>query len=156
YTTEINLAARRWIGEVAAAIGRGYVVTVDYGFPASVYHAPYRSGGTLTSYLRHRRSEEVLAEPGTRDITAHVAFTALARAGEAAGLATLGFVDQQRFLMGIARDELAGTPGPRVGLEKNTRAWNTLTHPEHLGTRFHALVQAKEAPAELDGLRFAR
>jgi hypothetical protein len=36
------------------------------------------------------------------------------------------------------------------------RAWNTLTHPEHLGSRFQVLLQAKDAPASLDGLRFAR
>jgi SAM-dependent MidA family methyltransferase len=156
YATEINLSARRWMKEVASAVRQGYVLTLDYGFPASAYYAPFRAGGTLTAYLNHRRSEEVLTEPGSRDITAHVDFTALTRAGEEAGLATLGLVDQQRFLMGIARDELAERPGPRTHIQENLRAWNTLTHPEYLGARFHALVQSRNAPAHLDGLLFAR
>jgi len=98
----------------------------------------------------------VLAEPGMRDITAHVDFTALAWAGEAAGLTTLGFLDQQRFLMGVAHDELSGAAGPLTNIQDNLGAWNTLTHPEHLGANFFVLLQAKDAPGNLDGLRFAR
>jgi SAM-dependent MidA family methyltransferase len=89
-------------------------------------------------------------------LTAHVDFTALARVGAAAGWTTLAFADQQRFLMGIAHDELNGTRGPKVNLQENLRAWHTLTHPDHLGATFYALLQARNAPAELDGLRFAR
>jgi SAM-dependent MidA family methyltransferase len=156
YTTEINLQSRRWMKEVARMLQRGYVLTIDYGYPASVYYADYRTGGTLTAYVKHRAIDEVLIEPGMRDLTAHVDFTTLARVGESAGLTTLGFVDQQRFLMGIAQHELAGTDGPRVKIQENLGGWNTLTHPEFLGADFHALLQAKDAPAELDGLRFAR
>ncbi|HUB67150.1 MAG TPA: SAM-dependent methyltransferase [Candidatus Methylacidiphilales bacterium] len=156
YTTEVNLRARCWMRDLGATLERGYVLTLDYGFPASVYYADFRMGGTLTAYRHHRRTDEVLAAPGTRDITAHVDFTALAQAGEKGGLITLGFTEQQRFLMGVAHDELKGTEGPRVGIANDLRAWNTLTHPEYLGTRFHALLQAKNAPRTLDGLRFAR
>jgi SAM-dependent MidA family methyltransferase len=97
----------------------------------------------------------VLADPGEQDITAHVDFTALARAGESAGLATLGFLDQQHFLTGIAHDELAGGV-PRAGVAENLRAWQTLTHPDYLGARFQVLLQAREAPRDLAGLRYAR
>ncbi len=156
YTTEINLRARRWIGEVARALNRGYALTIDYGYPASLYYAPFRSHGTLTAYVKHHSVDDVLAEPGMRDITAHIDFTALAQAGEEAGLVPLGFLDQQRFLMGVAHDELSGAGGPLVNIQENLGAWNTLTHPEHLGADFFALLQAKNAPANLDGLRFAR
>ncbi len=156
YTTEINLRARQWIAEVAHALDRGYVLTIDYGHPAANYYAPHRTGGTLTAYVKHHPVDDVLAEPGMRDITAHVDFTSLARAGEEAGLTTLGFLDQQRFLMGVAHDELSGAGGPKVKIQESLGAWNTLTHPEHLGADFFALVQMKDAPAKVDGLRFAR
>ena len=156
YTTEINLRARGWMEEVGRAMDRGYVLTIDYGYPASIYYAPFRSGGTLTAYVKHHGVDDVLAEPGMRDITAHIDFTALAQAGGKAGLATLGFLDQQRFLMGVAHDELSEAGGPRVKIRENLGAWNTLTHPEHLGADFFALLQAKNAPANLDGLRYAR
>ena len=156
YTTEINLRARSWIADVARALDRGYVLTIDYGHPAALYYASHRTSGTLTAYVKHHAVDDVLAEPGLRDITAHVDFSALDQAGENAGLTTIGFLDQQRFLMGIAHDELSGAGGPLAKIQENTRAWNTLTHPEHLGATFFALVQAKDAPANLDGLRFAR
>ena len=144
------------MSEVGRALHRGYVLTIDYGHPASLYYAPHRSHGTLTAFVKHHGVDDVLAEPGMRDITAHVDFTALHQAGERAGLATLGFLDQQHFLMGVAHDELSGAGGPQVGIQKNLGAWNTLTHPEHLGADFFALLQAKNAPTNLDGLRFAR
>jgi len=156
YTTEINLRARSWMAEVAHALARGYVVTIDYGHPAALYYASHRTGGTLTAYVKHHAVDDVLAEPGMRDITAHVDFTALAQVGEKAGLVTLGFLDQQHFLMGIAHDELSGLREPMLHIQQSLRAWNTLTHPEHLGADFFALLQAKDAPTELDGLRFAR
>jgi SAM-dependent MidA family methyltransferase len=156
YTTEVNIQARHWMKEVAQAMARGYILTIDYGFPASVYYAPFRAHGTLTAFVKHHAVDDVLAEPGLRDLTAHVDFTALARVGAAAGWTTLAFADQQRFLMGIAHDELNGTRGPKVNLQENLRAWHTLTHPDHLGATFYALLQARNAPAELDGLRFAR
>jgi hypothetical protein len=43
-----------------------------------------------------------------------------------------------------------------VAIQENLGAWNTLTHPDHLGVDFFALLQAKNAPANLDGLRFSR
>jgi SAM-dependent MidA family methyltransferase len=156
YTTEIALRARDWMQKVAEVMYRGYVLTIDYGFLSHHYYAPHRSTGTLTAYARHKRVQNVLAQVGEQDITTHVDFTWLSRAGRRGGLTNLGFVDQQRFLTGIAHDELAGAPGPRVGVAENTQAWQTLTHPQHLGTKFFALVQAKNATAGLDGLRFAR
>jgi SAM-dependent MidA family methyltransferase len=156
YTTEVNLRAHDWITGVARAMHRGYVLTIDYGYPASGYYAPHRSTGTLTAFVKHRGIDDVLTEPGLRDITAHVDFTALSEIGEEAGLATLGFLDQQHFLMGLAHNELSGAPGPRAGIQQSLNAWNTLTHPSHLGATFFALLQGKDAPANLDGLRFAR
>ena len=79
YTTEINLLARSWIEGVAHAMQRGYVLTIDYGYPAELYYADFRTGGTLTAYVKHKPVDDVLVEPGMRDITAHIDFTALMR-----------------------------------------------------------------------------
>jgi SAM-dependent MidA family methyltransferase len=156
YRTEINLAARRWMQDITSLMRRGYIVTIDYGYPASVYYAPFRREGTLTCYHEHRRGENVLADPGGCDITAHVDFTALARVGEKAGWQTLALVDQQRFLMGIAHDEMAGSSVYSPPLTEQLPAWRTLTDPGFLGAKFQVLVQAEDAPEKLDGLRFAR
>lgn len=154
YQTEIGLAARRWMSGTAGFLRRGYVVTIDYGYEGSKYYAPYRRTGTLTCYRGHRRDDNVLEMPGEQDITAHVDFTALEQAGEAAGLRTLGLVDQQRFLVGVLEDSMKSTKTPLTSGE--IQAFRTLTHPEHLGERFKVLVQGRDAPENLCGLRFAR
>jgi SAM-dependent MidA family methyltransferase len=156
YRTEICPASRDWMRGVAGFFRRGYVLTIDYGYPASVYYAPFRGDGTLTCFVKHHSGDEVLRGPGEQDLTAHADFTALVRAGESAGLETLALVDQQRFFTGVAHDELSGAVVYPDGLLKQLPGWQTLTHPEHMGTRFHVLVQAKNAPRDLDGLRFAR
>lgn len=156
YRTEIALAARNWMRGVADFLRRGYVLTIDYGFPASLYYAPFRCDGTLTCYRHHRRGNEVLSAPGEQDITAHVDFTALARAGSLAKLAPLALIDQQRFFTGIAQEELSGAVVCEPSIAGQVRAWQMLTHPEHLGTRFQVLVQAKDAPEGLECMRFAR
>lgn len=43
YTTEVNLDAPKWAEGVASKIERGWVLTIDYGFPRARYYA--RSGG---------------------------------------------------------------------------------------------------------------
>ena len=150
YCTEISLEARRWMRGASACLRRGYIVTIDYGFPASLYYAPFRKEGTLSCYRNHRRGLDVLSAPGEQDVTAHVDFTALAHVGEMAGWTTQGWVDQQHFLTGIVEQE------NEVVRPAEVRAFQTLTHPDHLGMRFKALVQAKNAPGGLAGLRFAR
>ena len=81
---EASLDAPRWVERIAGSIERGYALTIDYGYTRAEY-ARFPSG-TLMSYRRHTPREDVLEEPGERDLTAHVDFTALEEAGAAHGL----------------------------------------------------------------------
>jgi len=47
----------------------------------------------------HRADPDPLAEPGLKDITAHVNFTGIALAAQDAGLAVVGYTSQARFLL---------------------------------------------------------
>ncbi|MEI9998160.1 MAG: SAM-dependent methyltransferase [Verrucomicrobiota bacterium] len=147
YTTEINLRAWHWIGDVGRALHRGYVVTIDYGFPGHEYYATHRTAGTLTGYSSHRRVDDILASPARTTSPRTSISPRWCVAAATARLRALGFVDQQRFLTGIAHDELGSAAGPRAGVAENTRAFQTLTHPQHLGAAFQVLVQGKDAPA---------
>ncbi len=155
FCTEIGLAARSWAAKTAEFLRRGYYLTIDYGFPAAAYYAPFRREGTLTCYHQHRRGDDVLHAPGEQDITAHVDFTALGRAGESAGLETLGLIDQMRFLTGIVKEHVE-RGGRSIDLGPDVKAWQTLAHPEHLGERFKVLVQGRDAPGGVSGLHFVR
>ena len=85
---EANLEALVWVERIARALDRGWVITIDYGYTRreSVRFAR----GTLMGYRRHTAREDVLDDPGERDITAHVNFSALEDHGAACGLASNG------------------------------------------------------------------
>jgi SAM-dependent MidA family methyltransferase len=101
YRSEVNLAALDWLETVSARLNRGYLLTIDYGYPAARYYSPARNQGTLQCYYRHAHHNDPFAYVGEQDITAHVDFTALEKCGEKAGLHKLGFTQQGLFLMAL-------------------------------------------------------
>ncbi|MDZ8054739.1 MAG: class I SAM-dependent methyltransferase [Aulosira sp. ZfuVER01] len=101
YRSEINLAALDWLSIVSERLQRGYVLTIDYGYPASRYYNPRRSQGTLKCYYHHRHHDNPYVNIGQQDITAHVDFTALERWGDRCGLDKVGFTQQGLFLMAL-------------------------------------------------------
>ncbi|HVM50270.1 MAG TPA: SAM-dependent methyltransferase [Candidatus Acidoferrum sp.] len=143
FVVEVCPAAHEWWRAAADALGPGKLLTFDYGLTADELLAPERKRGTLRAYRRHQLSDDVLADPGMQDITAHVNFSALQVAGEAAGLRTEAFQSQEQFLTHVAGK--AWQEGSSFGewTARSTRQFQTLTHPEHLGRAFRVLVQAR-------------
>lgn len=101
YCTEVNLQALDWLHTVAQRLRRGYVLTIDYGYPAHRFYNPTRSQGTLQCYYQHAHHSNPYVHVGQQDITAHVDFTSLQRQGERLGLQTLGLTQQALFLMAL-------------------------------------------------------
>ena len=153
YCTEVNLAAREWIADVARSIRRGFFLAVDYGFTRDEYYAPWRMSGTLSAYADHRRESDPLARPGEIDLTAHVEFTSLIEAATAAGLSLAGFTDQHHFMVGLGAAHFAHEANAA-----ERRAFQTLMHPQFMGTAFKVVCFAKavEPSLPLAGFRFAR
>ncbi len=79
-------------------------MTVDYGDLAERLYTPNRPSGTLLAYRHHTASEDLYFEPGERDLTAHVNFSALIDAGREAGLEFTGLTTQERFLMALGEE----------------------------------------------------
>lgn len=103
---EVNLGLDGWTAEAAAALERGFVLTVDYGRAAAdLYSAAQRFRGTLTTFYRHTQTDRPLERIGRQDLSAQVDFTALTNAGRRAGLNLLGYSTQSAFLhhLGLGR-----------------------------------------------------
>jgi SAM-dependent MidA family methyltransferase len=152
---EVNLAAPAWMASASASLRRGYVLTLDYGYPAPELYAPWRRQGTLLTFYRHTSGEDPFVRIGRQDMTASVDFTTLTRAGEAAGLRTLGLTTQARFLSALGI--WSALEGPRVERLESffalRKAVTVLTDPAGLG-RVKVLVQGKDVPDILPrGLR---
>jgi SAM-dependent MidA family methyltransferase len=146
YRSEINLAAIDWLSIVADRLQRGYVVTVDYGYPASRYYNPRRSQGTLQCYYQHRYHDNPYINIGRQDITTHVDFTALERWGEQCGLTKVGFTQQGLFLMALGLGErIASLSYQEVSIAQllqRRESLHQLIDPTGLGG-FGVLVQTK-------------
>jgi len=149
---EANLALPAWLNEASEKLVRGYLLAVDYGYTGVVEG----TGGSLQCYARHRVLASPLQEIGRADITAHVDWRSVAKAGEQHGLGVIGFTDQHHFLTGLISGPMQEEFGPKA-TPATRRALQTLLHPEFLGTRFQYLVLGKHTPADmLSGFRFAR
>ena len=98
---EINLAAPAWMRNIAGLLKSGFVLTIDYGYLASELYAPWRTTGTLMCYYQHTSGENPFIRIGEQDLTAHVDFSALIKAGEESGLQQLFYGDQCKFLLGL-------------------------------------------------------
>jgi len=100
-TAEINLGLPAWAEEVSAALGAGFVLTIDYGRPAAELYSLQRYRGTLTTFYRHTQTDTPLRRIGSQDITAQVDFTSVVNAGRQVGLEPLGFTRQRQFLSNL-------------------------------------------------------
>jgi len=155
---EVNLRALDWMAEVARNLQKGFVVTIDYGYPAHELYAPHRSEGTLLCYFRHRSSDNPYERLGEQDITSHVNFTSLIQKGEEEGLRLTGLVPQYRFLFGLGLLEEIESLGRGMSDAEALQMRLSIKHliePETgMGEVFKVLIQHKgiEKP-ELDGLR---
>lgn len=160
YRSEVNLAALDWLSIVASCLQRGYLLTIDYGYPASRYYSPARQQGTLQCYYRHMRHDNPYINIGRQDITAHVDFTALEVWGKVCGLDNVGFTQQGLFLMALGLGDriaaLSTTSNQSIQqVLRRREALHQLIDPLGLGG-FSVLVQSKgltAAPARpLKGL----
>jgi len=143
FVVERSPAAVAWWRQAARALARGRLMALDYGFDEDDVVRPERVQGTARGYFRHRLVEDLLAQPGAQDLTAHVDFPRLMREGEAAGLTTVEFLPQGRWLGRVAT-EVFSAGGDRAGwLAERARGLQTLTHPAHLGHSLRVLVQGQ-------------
>ncbi|MDX1563367.1 MAG: SAM-dependent methyltransferase, partial [Gammaproteobacteria bacterium] len=104
YRSEVCLQLAPWIEAIAAAIGRGGLLLIDYGMTRRDYYRHERTDGTLICHYRHRAHDDPLLWPGLQDLSAWVDFSAAAAAAEHAGLDVSGYTTQAQFLV----ESLAG------------------------------------------------
>ena len=146
--TEVHLQAEAFIGTLADRLSRGAAFFIDYGFPEREYYHPQRTAGTLMCHRAHRVDTDPLSEVGLKDITAHVNFTAIALAGQDAGLNVLGYTSQARFLLNCGLAELLQGAEARIAAPAQK-----LLMEHEMGELFKVIGFAKGG--EFDALGFS-
>ena len=143
YTFDYCPAATEWWRQAAQGLERGRLLTCDYGLVGGELLRPERLGGTVRAYRDHRVGDDLLADPGHQDLTAHVNFSALQRAGETVGLHTQDLLTQEQFLTRIVLEAMRQPASFGDWTDERTRQFRTLSHPSHLGHSFRTLVQGR-------------
>jgi SAM-dependent MidA family methyltransferase len=153
YESELALFARAWMRSLGRFLERGAILAIDYGFPAREYFHPQRSMGTLACHYRHRVHGDPFFLPGLQDITAHVDFSALARAAADAGLDVLGYASQAQFLINCGITDLLAAEDPADAKRylPAAAAVQKLLSPSEMGELFKVLAVGKGVTLPLLG-----
>ena len=153
YESELALAARAWMRSLGGCLQRGAILVIDYGFPEREYFHPQRSMGTLACHYRHHAHGDPFYLPGLQDVTAHVDFSALARAAADAGLEVLGYTGQAQFLVNCGITELldAEDPSDAKRYLPAAAAAQKLLSPAEMGELFKVLAVGKGVACPLMG-----
>lgn len=159
FRTEINLDSSQWLKENADALQRGFIITIDYGYPSHDLYNSLRHNGTLMCYHIHRTNNDPYVHIGDQDITSHVNFSALCHWGWKNGIVCCGLTDQASFLLSLGykeyfRNQDVGIEDMIASARKEAMLSHTLLFD--MGMKYKVLVQSKGVPAcELSGLKVA-
>src|SRR5256714_6286786 len=82
-----NQSQLDWIASVARKLRRGFVLTIDYGFPRTEFRE------VVQVRAKHRELDSPFEQIGEADITAHVNWTDIAEAAEKSEMRLIGFTD---------------------------------------------------------------
>ena len=142
YQGEVNLRLKPWLTALAAGLERSLVLLIDYGYPRHELYHPQRTAGSLLCHHRQTAHHDPYRWLGLQDITAHVDFTAVAEAADAAGLTVTGYTTQAHFLIGCGLDGLIGE-GTEDALDLALGA-KQLVLPAAMGERFQVMGLTKD------------
>ena len=149
YLSELHCQGEAFVRTLGSQLTRGALFLLDYGFPEAEYYHVQRHMGTVMCHQAHRADTDPLAQPGLKDITAHVNFTGLAVAAQACGLELLGYTSQAHFLINCGLVQLMQD----APLAQRVAAQRLILEHE-MGELFKVIGLVKGAP--FDALGFVR
>lgn len=149
---DVSPAAEAWFTRAAEKLDRGFAIVIDYGYQAIDLFQQHRLEGTIRGYFGHTVTDDPFLRVGHQDLTAHVDFTALQRAGESAGMVLAGFTTQGAFLASLDLGDylMQMQRDPEATVEDYLGAQAVmlrLIDPGGMG-RFGVLIMAKGVPTE--------
>ncbi|MCF7822013.1 MAG: SAM-dependent methyltransferase [Mariprofundaceae bacterium] len=145
YLSEWNPDLQGWQEKLSKMIQRGFLFCVDYGYSQQEYYRSERIGGTLLGHRGHQVIEDVLQQPGSCDITAHIDFTSLRRIGDGNDMSACCFMSQGAWL---AQSPSVQRQIEALAAEGSVESVRELAHakrmllPFGMGETFKLLIQS--------------
>ena len=145
YELDLPLEAEAAIHRLLAQDWTGLLLLFDYGktWKALTEDCP---NGTARTYSRHEQGNDLLEDPGTRDITCDLCWSPLQEALQAAGLEHATLESQEAFLVKrAARAAEQIITGAAGAFSRDRQTLMELIHPANMGQRFQVLWGIRKA-----------
>lgn len=142
FTTEVNLRLNKFIESIYSSFSKVSGLFIDYGSTTDELIASNKLGGTVRGYSDHKYITDLLASPGTHDITANVNFDDFRLIAQRAGFEVIGPIEQYRFLTNAAKNwliDIEKSQMQRADKEQIINQFKMLIHPTTMGRSFKML-----------------
>ena len=144
YELDFPLQAEIELNKLLAQKWSGLILLFDYGksWQALLEDCP---GGTARTYHKHKQCNDLLSQPGEKDITCDVNWTPLQTQMQAAGLEPVTLESQESFF--VQRGQRAAeaiVSAAAWSFSKERQTLMELIHPAHMGRRFQVLWGLKK------------
>ena len=142
FTTEVNLCLNKFIESIYSSFSKVSGLFIDYGSTTDELIASNKLGGTVRGYSDHKYITDLLASPGTHDITANVNFDDFRLMAQRAGFEVIGPIEQYRFLTNAAKNwliDIEKSQMQRADKEQIINQFKMLIHPTTMGRSFKML-----------------
>ncbi|MFP4351523.1 MAG: SAM-dependent methyltransferase [Puniceicoccaceae bacterium] len=139
YRFDLSVEAESVLGAYLEGGWKGLFLTFDYGssWEALARHLP---GGTARAYRNHRQTDDLLGDPGSKDLTCNVCWDRLAAVLSRHGFRVGGPLRQEAFF--LEKSARAVRRIVEAGQDGSARAARSrmlqLLHPAHFGAAFQA------------------
>lgn len=146
YISEINLSNMGFIKSLAEMLQNGFIILIDYGYPAREYYSMARTEGTLRGFFRHSLLNDILVNPGLIDITCSVDFSSIAITAIENKLDFIGYTTQASFLLNCGLLDLIDKKQNKLTdtqYAKLSNQANYLTSPDEMGELFKVIGFSK-------------
>jgi SAM-dependent MidA family methyltransferase len=97
-TIEFHPGIRGWVEGLTTTLADGFVLLIDYGYPAEELFRDHRRAGTLKGYYQHGVTEQIFRGIGRQDLTAHVNFSEISYHAQTCGFTIEEMTTQAELL----------------------------------------------------------
>lgn len=143
---EVPLQMSGFVQQIARCMQQGVCITVDYGYTNEEWMHPVHREGSLRGYYKHQLIRNPLLHPGEMDVTSHIHWDELQRAGELDGLETVLRHKQTSFLLSTGiLEKLVDhhDRNPFSEKQKHNRAIRSLILQGSMSDYFNVSIQQK-------------
>nr|WP_302328504.1 SAM-dependent methyltransferase [Salirhabdus salicampi] len=144
YRCEVPLYISSITANIAKALRRGFILTIDYGYNRDEWMHPARKQGSLRGYSNHQLKSNVLENVGEMDITHHVHWDVWIEEGRKYDIEFHRLMKQSEFLIHYGIMERLESHQSQVFSAKasKNRAIRSFILGD-LGSAFDVCIQAK-------------